>query len=320
MRFAFLGTPPFAARILELLLEANLRPEFVVTQPDAASRRGSELWPSAVAKVATEAKLPVYKPADLSSGGSLWSLWVAECGNLDCVVVAAYGKIIPTLWLNHQKKGGWVNVHTSLLPRWRGAAPIQRAILAGDETTGVSIMRMEEGLDVGPYCAQTQVAIGDQDLAQLEDILATKGAELLIGELPKIIDGTATWQDQDESQATYAKKIGKHELDLSPELSAEDNVRQVRASSDSAHACLTLVSGNKELSLRVLGAELWPLAIQQAHLSPGAALIEENRLALICASADTCFIITRLQPAGKRPESAEDFLRGLRAKESLTWR
>ena len=317
MRYAFFGTPPFAARLLELLLEAGLRPEFVVTQPDAASRRGSTLWPSAVAEVAEREGLALEKPEkgrDSEFAARLNAL------HLDCVVVAAYGRIITPALLQISQQG-WINVHTSLLPRWRGAAPIQRALLAGDEATGVSIMRMEEGLDVGSYCAQAQVAIGDQDLAQLEDTLATMSAELLISELPKIIDGTATWQHQDEEQATYAQKIGKRELDLSPELSAEINVRKVRASSDSAPARLTLISGNREIPLRVLDAELWPLAATQDSRAPGAVTIESDRLALISSSTDTCCVISQLQPAGKRPQPAADFLRGLRLdpEEPLSW-
>ncbi|MCL2881317.1 MAG: methionyl-tRNA formyltransferase [Coriobacteriia bacterium] len=324
MRYAFFGTPPFSAQLLQLLLDAGLRPEFVVTQPDAASRRGHELWPSAVAEVATQAGLPLEKPdsfRDPTGKLSFETRLLVETQNLDCVILAAYGKIIPSFLLSAPRQG-WINLHTSLLPRWRGAAPIQRAILTGDEATGVSVMRMADGLDVGPYCAQAQVHIGDKDLAQLEDVLATKGAELLLAELPKIIDGTATWQKQDEALATYATKIGKHELDLSAELSAEDNARHVRASSDSAHACLTLVCGNRDISVRALHAKLWPLAVQQAHRTPGTAIVKNDRLVLICASASACCVITRLQPAGKRPQDSADFLHGLHlnAEESLLWR
>ena len=323
MRFAFFGTPPFAARILELLLEGDLRPEFVVTQPDAPSRRGHERWPSAVADVATKMGLPVYKPDSLRDPigkHSFQTELLVPTHALDCIVLAAYGKIIPDILLDAPRRG-WINVHTSLLPRWRGAAPIQRAILAGDEATGVSIMRMEAGLDVGPYCAQAQVAIGDQDLSQLEDVLAAKGVELLLAELPKIIDGTVTWQDQDETQATYAKKIDKHELDLLPEQAAEINVRHVRASSDSAPARLTLVDSNKEIALRALDTELRSCRVSPLRAA-GTALICDDHLGLVCASSETYCAITRLQAAGKRSQSAADFLRGVRLTtgEPLTWR
>jgi len=318
MRFAFLGTPPFAAKILDRLLDAGLTPELVVTQPDALSRRGSELWPSAVAEVAVRAGLPLEKPKSLPSSEYRPKI-EAALRELDFVVLAAYGKIIPEYFLSAPRQG-WINVHTSMLPRWRGAAPIQRAILAGDEAAGVSIMRMEAGLDTGPYCAQVRVTVGDQDLAQLEDTLAAKGAELLLAELPKIIEGAAVWQEQDETQATYAKKIDKHELDLSPEQTAETNVRRVRASSDSAPARLTLVDGGRETALRALNVEL-----RSCHVSPplaaGTALAGDDHLGLICASADTYCVVTRLQPAGKRPQATADFLRGQRLTgESLAWR
>jgi len=331
MRFAFFGTPQFAATILDRLLAADMTPELVVTQPDAVSRRGSKLWPSAVANRAEQAGLPLDKPNDLRDPAFVARLAALE---LDCVILAAYGRIIPSTLLETARHG-WVNVHASLLPRWRGAAPIQRAILAGDEATGVSIMRMEAGLDTGPFCSQARVDIGTKESDQLEDELAVAGARLLIADLPQILGDTVTWHIQDESQVTYADKIGKHELDLSPEQTALVNAQRVRASSDSASARLTLECGGKEIALRALSAEIRSLSSQGASgtATPAAGAVLDtttgDHLALICAPADGASsrsnqsdycAITRLQPAGKRPQGAADFLRGLRMKEPLTWR
>jgi len=318
MRFAFFGTAPFAAIILERLLDAGLIPQFVVTQPDAISRRGNARWPSAVADVATQASLPLGKPDKLRDP-ALQTPLIAALHDLDCVVLAAYGRIISPVLLDAPRKG-WINVHASLLPRWRGAAPLQRAILAGDELTGVSIMRMEAGLDTGPYCAQTQAPVGDKNCDQLEEALAAAGAQLLLAELPQIVNDTATWHEQDQSQVTYAQKIEKHELDLSPAQAPLTNVRRVRASSNSAPARLTLFGKGKEIPLRALSAELRPLKSLRRH-GAGTVLCDSgDHLALISTAHNEYCAITSLQPAGKRPQSSADFLRGLRSGERLRWR
>ncbi|MCL2654551.1 MAG: methionyl-tRNA formyltransferase [Coriobacteriia bacterium] len=322
MRFAFFGTPPFAARILELLLEAGLRPEFVVTQPDAASRRGSKLWPSAVAEVATREGLALEKPDNLRDPAFAARLRALD---LDCVVLAAYGRIISPALLEIPRQG-WINVHASLLPRWRGAAPIERAILAGDKTTGVSIMRMEVGLDTGPYCAQAEVSVTSKNSELLIDQLAVIGAELLVTELPKLINDAVIWKKQDETQVTYADKIDKHELDLSPEQAAVINVRRVLASSDNAPARLTLMAGSKEITLRVLCAARRVFAQPMSAATPGTAFINQDfdYLELMCTPADIdCVDVMFLQPAGKRPQTTADWLRGLRLDPEealLSWR
>ncbi|MCL2332881.1 MAG: methionyl-tRNA formyltransferase [Actinomycetia bacterium] len=317
MRFAYFGTPYFAYAVLDRLLEAGLRPELVATGPDAASKRGSEVWPSAVAQRAVEADLPLIKPSNLHDPALAARLRALE---LDCVILVAYGNIIPASLLEIPAQG-WINVHASLLPRWRGAAPIQRAILAGDAQTGVSIMRMERGLDTGPYCAQAAVTIGDRSLGLLEDLLAARGAELLTAELPKIIAATALWQEQDEAQVTYADKINKRDLELDPGQSAEINVRRVRASSNSAPARFTLFSGTDATQLRALRAELRPLSESQDPTPQGGSLgLCADHLALYCGSGYAYCAVTHLQPAGKSARTAADFLRGFRSKEPLSWR
>jgi methionyl-tRNA formyltransferase len=157
----------------------------------------------------------------------------------DLIVVAAYGLILPPEVLAIPAFA-CVNVHASLLPRWRGAAPVQRTILAGDTHTGVSIMRMEEGLDTGAYCAQTTVAVGSKNVSVLEDELAEAGGRLLLDVLLPIVDGGVQWTEQDRRAVTYADKVKKTELRLDPVASAEVNTRRIRASSASAPARLAV--------------------------------------------------------------------------------
>ena len=342
MRFAFFGTPRLAAGILDGLLEAGLRPELVVTRADSVSRRGSSRRPSAVAVRAGEAGLPVIKPETLKQPGLSAQL---EALDLDLVILVAYGKIISPELLA-LPRAGWINAHASLLPRWRGAAPLQRAVLAGDAQTGVSIMRMAAGLDTGPYCAQASVAIGDKYYEELEDALIAAGTDLLVDELPKICAGTVCWQPQDETSVTYADKIGKGELDLSLEAKPELNLRRVRASSDSAPARFRLLAESsngvgEELVLRALSAELIDCvellspALPQSQpvrpvagaifesysdLRPGTVLASKDTLALVSTEPQRCCAITCLQRPGKRALPAADFLRGLHATEYLQWR
>jgi len=313
MRFAFFGTSRFASHILDRLLEAGQGPLLVMTQPDAVSKRGRELQPSAVARRADRGGLDLAKPTGLSDPDFVRHLAELE---LDCVILAAYGRIIPARLLEIPRCG-WINVHASLLPRWRGAAPIQRAILAGDAQTGVSIMRMEVGLDTGPQCAQAPVPLQNKSATQLEDELARVGATLLLEGLPKIISGEVSWQEQDEAGATYAEKIRKHELDLDPHKTAEMNVRKVRASTDSAPASFRLVSGDRVLTMRALAAKRQGRA---ACPAPGSAEVRDDHIALFCASEDEYCAITQLQPAGRRPLSVAEFSRGFRPEKTLSWR
>jgi len=311
MRFAFFGTPRFAADVLDRLIQAGLEPLLVVTQPDAVSKRGRATWPSEVAERATEAALPLIKPDDLRDPDLREQLRSLD---LDCVVLVAYGRIIPEALLDIPSHG-WINAHASNLPRWRGAAPIQRAILAGDKETGVSIMRMEEGLDNGQYCVQASVPVAEKDLTQLENELSQLSADLLIAELPKIIAGDVLWWYQNDLYVTYADKIRKGELDLDPEQSPQTNIRRVRASSDGAPARFTLISEKGELQIRALEVEQ-----AECYLWRPQALIGRDELVLACALGQGGFAVTRLQPAGKRPQSAAEFLRGYRPEGPLSWR
>jgi methionyl-tRNA formyltransferase len=205
---------------------------------------------------------------------------------------------------------GCINVHASLLPRWRGAAPIQRALLAGDERLGVSIMRMEEGLDTGDFCATASTDGGDKDLAQLTMELGQLGAQALLAVLPDIASGSAVWVSQDQTQATYAEKIAKDELWLSPQLGALDNLRRVRAASEQAPA-RCLICGK---SVTVLAARLGQGILGPALHSPGfqAPVTYRNRQ-LFLQAADEWLEILELKPDGRQRMSATAFASGVKA-------
>ena len=204
MRVVFMGTPQFAVPSLERLAQAH-DVVAVYTRPDAVSGRGGDPRPAAVKASAVRLGIPVRQPSTLRDSEVVREL---ERSEADVICVAAYGLILPEPVLEVARLGA-INVHASLLPRWRGAAPIQRAILAGDAEVGVSIMRMEAGLDTGPYCLQQSVVSDAKSAIELTAELADLGAGLLISALPAIADGTVTWIDQAENEATYAEKITK---------------------------------------------------------------------------------------------------------------
>lgn len=231
MRVVFMGTPEFAVPSLTSL-HAEHDVVAVYTRPDAASGRGRTTIPSPVAQVADELGIPLIKPASMRTDDSIALL--AEHAP-EVIVVAAFGMILPRSVLEIPPLG-CINVHASILPRWRGAAPIQRAILEGDPVTGVSIMLMEEGLDTGPYCATAQTEVDDKTTDMLTDELARVGASLLIASLERIKRGECEWMPQREELATHAPKISKSDVALSPDLSSEQFLRRVRAASASAPA------------------------------------------------------------------------------------
>ena len=224
-RIAFAGTPKFAVPALEALLSIGAEIALVLTQPDRPAGRGRKLTPGAIKKVSAARGLSVHQPVTLSDDTGLKS-WGPRP---DLLVVVAYGLLLPE-WLLEWPRHGAVNIHASLLPRWRGAAPIQRAILEGDRETGASIMKMELGLDTGPVYRQRSLQIDHRENAgMLHDRLAQLGAELLLATLPEILDGSLQPVPQAEHTATYAAKISKDEAALDWQQPAELLARQVRA-------------------------------------------------------------------------------------------
>ncbi len=223
MRIAFMGTPEFAVPTLRVLVAAGHDVAAVYTQPPRPAGRGKKLMPSAVQLVAQELGIPVRSPVSLRGAEEQAEFAALD---LDCAVVAAYGLILPQAVLDAPRLG-CLNVHGSLLPRWRGAAPVQRAILAGDEETGVCIMQMEAGLDTGPVRARGRTAIAGKTAGELTQELAELGAELMVKVLADIDAYPAVTQP--ENGVTYAAKIDKAESRIDFTRSAEEVERQVRA-------------------------------------------------------------------------------------------
>lgn len=298
-----MGTPSFAVPSL-LALHAAHEVEAVFTRPDAVAGRGGSRRPCDVARAARELGLPVMQPQTLR-GEATASL--AEIGP-DVVCVAAYGMLLPPETLAVPRYG-CINVHASLLPRHRGAAPVQRAILAGDATTGVSIMLMEEGLDTGPYAVQRTVEIGERYAADVESDLAHAGADALVAVLATVEDGTVTWTPQDDSLATYATKVTKDDVALLPEISVREALLRVRASSRSApaRACL----GDREMT--VVRA-----SITSATAGPGAVCIHEG--APVLGFADGALRLDVVRPAGKGDMPGSSWVLGARLPEGVCWR
>jgi methionyl-tRNA formyltransferase len=226
MKILFAGTPEFARESLEALVAAGLKPALVLTQPDRPAGRGKQLAESPVKKCAQQHSIPVWQPATLKDGAAIAKL-AAE--KPDLLIVAAYGLLLPQAVLDIPRRG-CVNVHASLLPRWRGASPIQAAILSGDTQTGVSLMQMEAGLDSGPVIAAESLPIGPEETAgSLHDRLAVLGGSLLVRTLPGILQGTCTARPQNPHDVTFASKIGTEDALLDWQQPAEINARKVRA-------------------------------------------------------------------------------------------
>ena len=236
MRVVFMGTPDFAVPSLRELA-SRFEVVLVLTRPDAVRSRGKKLEPSPVKAAALELDIPVMEATRITPE-VMDRLHEAKA---DIFCVAAYGCILPDEVLNMAPLG-IVNVHASLLPRWRGAAPIQRAILAGDERAGISIMRIGHGVDTGAYCAQASCSVAGKTADELTAELAQLGADLLCDTLPALADETAVWTEQDESLVTHAQKISKAEMRLDPQERALVNLRRVLALIQPLRAVLLPVS------------------------------------------------------------------------------
>src|SRR5690606_5561398 len=226
LRIVFAGTPEFAAAHLQALLDAKLNIVAVYTQPDRPAGRGQKLTPSAVKKLALQHGLPVYQPQPLRAPEAQAELAALEA---DLLVVVAYGLILPQAVLDLPRLG-CINSHASLLPRWRGAAPIQRAIEAGDDETGVTVMQMEAGLDTGPMLLKSRTPIGVDDTGgSLHDRLAEIGPVAVLQAIEGLAAGTLEAEVQDDSLATYAHKLSKAEARIDWARPARELALMIRA-------------------------------------------------------------------------------------------
>ncbi len=296
MKLIFAGTPHFAAAALQALLHAGHEVVAVLTQPDRPAGRGMQLQPSPVKQLAVERGLPVLQPLTLKQPEIQQQL--ADF-HADMMVVAAYGLILPQVVLD-TPRFGCLNIHASLLPRWRGAAPIQRAILAGDTETGITIMQMDAGLDTGDMLLKTNCPIRDTDTAQtLHDTLAAQGAEAIVEALVKLADLKP--EVQNNGLATYAAKLIKAEAQLDWSQAAEQLARAVRAYNPVPVAN----SPCKDTSIK-----LWQARVcNELGGTPGSVLrVDKNGIVVACGSGALSLEV--LQRPGGKPLPAAQFLQG----------
>jgi methionyl-tRNA formyltransferase len=303
-KIVFMGSPNFSLPSLRALVgrgESQTRPYEVVgvvTQPDRESGRGREIKMPPVKSLALELSLPIMQPEKLKQPEAMEQL---RAWSPDLIVVAAFGQILKKEVLDLPRYG-CLNVHASLLPRWRGAAPINAAILAGDEETGVTIMRMDVGLDTGPMLAKRSIRLKPDDTAgSVTQALSTLGADLLIETLPRWIAGEIQPQVQDDSLATYAPMLKKEEGKLDFTQTAESLERRVRAFNPWPGAFM-------ELDGSVL--KIHRVHVEQGNAEAGQRLVVQNQP--VVGTGSGLLILDEVQPAGKKSMSGKSFLAGAR--------
>lgn len=300
MKILFMGTPDFARSILEKLHKDGENIVAVVTQPDKPQGRKMILTPPPVKQYAQENGIPVYQPVTLKDGAFAEELSLIDP---DLIIVAAYGKILPAYILDYPKHG-CINAHASLLPRWRGAAPIQRAIMAGDRLSGVTAMYMAQGLDTGDMILTVEVPITDEDdFGTLHDKLAVAGGEAMTQTVAKLRAGTVIRQMQNDADATYAAKIENPDCVIDFGKSVTDVYNQVRGLSPVPLALTWMPDGKR---LKIIAAQKEVCTVTAA---PGTVVaIDRGTLDIACG--DGILHVTHLQPEGKGRMAAADFLRG----------
>ncbi len=298
-RIIFMGSPDFAAVALKRLAQ-DFNVVGVVTQPDQRAGRGKKLVSPPVKIAADELGIPVIQPRRVRDDDSMD---VLRRFAPDLIVVAAYGQILRSELLQLPQLG-CINIHGSLLPRWRGAAPIQASILAGDAETGITIMMMDEGVDTGDMLAKRAIPIADNDTAgTLFDKLAPLGAELLVETLPKYLSGELQPQPQPEEGATYAKMLKKEDGRLDFSLRAEELERRIRAFSPWPGTFLEWEGA--------------PLKVHRAHVdrrkSPGSGIKLKVEGVPAVGAVEGVLVLDQVQPAGKKPMDGKSFLAGGRS-------
>ncbi len=301
-RIIYAGTPEFSVPALQFLLDA---PEYevvaVFTQPDRPAGRGRAFKAPPVKLKAQDYGVPVYQPVSLKTDAAQKQLTTLKA---DLMVVTAYGLLLPEAVLGIPRLG-CINIHASLLPRWRGAAPIQRAILAGDSKTGITLMQMDKGLDTGDILAMEECKIALDDTGScLHDRLMVLGAETLQSALPAIVNQTLIAQPQDDTLATYAKKLGKAEAEINWQLSARQIERAVRAYNAWPVAFTWWQKKNKTLNLRVWQAQVRT----QTSAAQAGTVIAESVEGIDAATGEGVLRLQLIQPQGKRLMTTADFV------------
>jgi methionyl-tRNA formyltransferase len=304
VRTVYLGTSEFAATVLRRLADSPHAPSLVVTPPDSRQGRGRKVSPPPVAVLAGELEIPLLQAANVNDEEALGPIRAA---GPEALVVCAFGHLIREPLLSLAEI---LNVHPSLLPRWRGAAPIERSIMARDPQTGVCVMRLTAGLDSGPVALRAETPVGpDEDYGRLAPRLADLGAELLVEALDLLGDGTLAFTEQDEAEATYAEKIGGEERRLDPAASAADLAAKVRALTPHIGAYLELAGGER-LGVREARA-LSASDLEEVGGRPlglGEVGLYDHRP--IVGTADGELLLDTVQPAGGKPMPSSAYLSG----------
>lgn len=303
LKVIFAGTPEFAAQHLQVLLNSHHQVIAVYTQPDKPAGRGKKLQASPVKQLAEQYQIPVYQPKSLRKEDAQETLRALQA---DVMVVVAYGLILPKAVLEIPRLG-CLNVHGSLLPRWRGAAPIQRAIWAGDEQTGITIMQMDEGLDTGDMLHKVYCDIAsDETSTSLYAKLMEIAPNALIDVLDDLDEGKYIAEKQDDLLSNYAEKLSKEEAKLDWKLPAVQLERCIRAFNPWPISYLTLLdSKGTEQILKIYKATVLP------HIDkPVGTILSVTKEGIQIATIDGVLNILELQPAGKKPMSVQDFLNG----------
>lgn len=298
MKIIFAGTPQFAATHLDALLKQNFDICAVFTQPDRPAGRGRQLTASPVKQLALQHQLPIHQPEKLDEAAQQ----IIHRYQADLMIVVAYGLLIPTSVID-MPQHGCINVHASLLPRWRGAAPIQRAILAGDKTTGITIMQIDEGLDSGDMLLKANCPIDRDDTsATLHEKLATLGADTLIDALHRF--DSLQPEKQDEALVTYAKKIKKSEAVIDWQQTAVNIHQQIRAFNPWPVAQTQL----DRTTLRVWSAELGENISKNPADKPAGSILNVDKSGIYVATGDGALILTTIQLPGKKAMPVSELL------------
>ena len=303
LNIIFAGTPDFAAQHLQAILNSQHNVIAVYTQPDKPAGRGKKLQASPVKQLAEQNNIPVYQPKSLRKEEAQFEL---KALNADVMVVVAYGLILPKAVLDAPRLG-CLNVHGSILPRWRGAAPIQRSIWAGDAQTGVTIMQMDEGLDTGDMLHKVYCDILPTETStSLYNKLAELAPSALIDVLDNLENGKFIAEKQDDSQSNYAEKLSKEEAELDWSLPAVQLERNIRAFNPWPIAYFSTEDkdGNAQM-LKVYQAEVLP-----HQDKPAGTILSADKNGIQIATVDGVLNLLQLQPAGKKPMSAQDLLNG----------
>ncbi len=312
IKVLFFGTPDFAIPTLQTLLgDSCYEVRAVITQPDRPAGRGKKLRRSPIKLVAEQANIPVFTPTNIKREQQDFANNLEEVGPIDVGIVIAFGQILPQAILEYPQHG-CLNLHASLLPRWRGAAPMQHAILAGDAETGVCLMEMESGLDSGPVLAKRVVPIlCDTDFGSLHDQLAHISAEIIKDHLTDFVRGNLVAIAQPTEGISYANKIGSNDVVLNWNKPAEQLERQIRAFSPNPGA-VTHFQGKR---LKILGAQAKPSDTLNSHSPGSVAFLDKDNCEIACHYG--LLALKEVQLEGRRAMSIQEFLKGANLQSGM---